>query len=74
MTIFISNNIYFKHFVLQATFYRQKIQKSLFNKTPKKVFFEFFLIKSCFDQNMHEINVVGDKNRHSFWLYDETQK
>ena len=74
MTIFISNKIYLKHFLIQATFYKQKTQKTLSDKIRKKCFLSFLFIKSCLDQKMLKINLVGNKNRHSFCLYDEDQK
>ena len=74
MTIFIPYKIYLRHFLIQATFYKWKMQKSLFDEISKKWFLHFSLIKSCLDQNLLKINLVGNKNRHSFCIYDEPQK
>ena len=62
------------HILIKATFYKQKIQKTLFSKFCQKVTFEFLPIKSCLDHKMPKINIVGNKNRHSFCIYDEAQK
>ena len=74
MTIFIPYKIYLKQILILATFYKWKMQKSLFRNFVKKWFLHFSLMTSCLDQKMLKINLVGNKNRHSFCIYDEPQK
>ena len=74
MTIFIPYKIYLKQILIQATFYKWKIQKLLLRNFVKKCFLDFSLIKRCLDKKILNINLVGNKNRHSFCIYDEPQK